>query len=51
MWIEVAGYEYLVVDETWGTIASFYSADEAEIFLAGEAAEIVEKWGKDDLSS
>lgn len=43
--LEVAGYEFLVSDDKWGTIASFYTADEAEEFLtSGLAAEIVRVW-------
>lgn len=45
MWIEVAGYEFLVVDEVHGTIASFYTAEEAEKFLAEDAEDIVGMWG------
>lgn len=32
----------------YGTIASFYNSDEAELFLQNEAAEIVARWEGDD---
>lgn len=44
IYISVAGYEFLVVDDVHGTIASFYDADEAEKFLEEDAALLIAEW-------